>query len=404
MKIWPRKKINHSIDHQQRVYNEGVNKLTVVNRNGKTIELDDGRILTEFVSCSHLGLETHPNLTAAVVEAVNKFGVQLSVARARTKVELFDQLESKLNKIMNGSFTLIFNAVTPCHTTTLPLLAAGVLPHYSFNEKPHFIIEKTTHATLQTHTGILEQFGTVEQVDYNNPLAIELAFKSASGDGLKPISISDSINSMGRTAPILKIIELANLYDGIAYIDDTHGISIYGDCGSGYVMEQLNNKLNNKVIISGSLSKAFGAYGGFITCNFKDTIRFIKTYRTTYAFGGSPSLTDIAACVASADLHLNGTVDKLQIILRDVIKHFDDVFFDIETINAGTNIPIRGIVIGDENEAITKCNKLHDLGFSTTVAIYPTVEKGQAILRCALSSAHTKQQIESLKYNFTKSN
>lgn len=122
-------------------------------------------------------------------------------------------------------------------------------------------------------------------------------------------------------------------------------------------MSCLDNKLDDRIIIAGSLSKAFGSHGGFIACNYPDTINFIKTYGTTYAFGGPPSLPGIAACIAAADLHLDGTVSLRQNDLQQVIKYFDDKFNETEVINKGTTMPIRGLLIGNEEKAITICKK-----------------------------------------------
>ncbi|STZ75045.1 transporter, major facilitator family protein [Klebsiella pneumoniae subsp. ozaenae] len=74
-------KINRSLKYQTRVFSENINELVVVNRDGKEIILDDGRKMIEFVSCSYLGLETHPLLSEAIIEAVDRFGAQISVAR-----------------------------------------------------------------------------------------------------------------------------------------------------------------------------------------------------------------------------------------------------------------------------------------------------------------------------------
>ncbi|MCD3595517.1 aminotransferase, partial [Escherichia coli] len=63
-------------------------------------------------------------------------------------------------------------------------------------------------------------------------------------------------------------------------------------------------------------------------------------------------------------------------------------------------MPIRGLLIGNEEKAITICKKMHDRGFATTVAMYPTVEEGKAILRCAISAIHTRENIDSLHKNF----
>lgn len=403
MENWQKRKIDRSLKYQTRVFSEHINELVVAKRDGKVITLDDGRKMVEFVSCSYLGLETHPALKIAVIDAIERFGVQVSVARTRVKVDLFPQLEARLNQIMHGAHTLTFNAVTPCHIAVLPLLASGTLPHFTFSKKPYFIMEKTAHATLQINRGLLQQFGDVVRIDFQDTPRIEEAFRYAASQGLTPISVSDSVGSMGGVAPVAQIVRLAHQYDGYAYIDDAHGTSIYGDYGSGYVMACLGHRLDERIIIAGSLSKAFGSHGGFIACHAAETINFIKTYGTTYAFGGPPSLPGIAACVAAADLHLDGTVAARQEKLQNVIRYFDEVFGKTEIVNRGTTMPIRGILIGNEDLAITMCKKLHDRGFATTVAMYPTVEEGHAILRCALSALHESGHIDDFYRNFRES-
>ena len=403
MENWQKRKIDRSLKYQTRVFSEHINELVVAKRDGKVITLDDGRKMVEFVSCSYLGLETHTALKKAVIDAIERFGVQVSVARTRVKVDLFPQLEARLNQIMHGAHTLTFNAVTPCHIAVLPLLASGTLPHFTFSKKPYFIMEKTAHATLQINRGLLQQFGDVVRIDFQDTARIEEAFRYAASQGLTPISVSDSVGSMGGVAPVAQIVRLAHQYDGYAYIDDAHGTSIYGDYGSGYVMACLGHRLDERIIIAGSLSKAFGSHGGFIACHAAETINFIKTYGTTYAFGGPPSLPGIAACVAAADLHLDGTVAARQEKLQNVIRYFDEVFGKTEIVNRGTTMPIRGILIGNEDLAITMCKKLHDRGFATTVAMYPTVEEGHAILRCALSALHESGQIDDFYRNFRES-
>lgn len=264
-------------------------------------------------------------------------------------------------------------------------------------------MEKTAHATLQINRGLLQQFGEVSRIDFKDESKIEEAFIYAAENGMTPISVSDSVGSMGGVAPVARIVQLAHQYNGYAYIDDAHGTSIYGINGSGYVMFCLNNKLDERIIIAGSLSKAFGSHGGFLACHSEDTINFIKAYGTTYAFGGPPSLPGIAGCVAAARLHLDGTVTARQETLQNVIRYFDEVFRDTQIINRGTTMPIRGILIGDENRAITLCKRLHDYGFATTVAMYPTVEEGHAILRCALSALHKHKHIDELYRSFKNS-
>ena len=131
--------------------------------------------MVEFVSCSYLGLETHPALKIAVIDAIERFGVQVSVARTRVKVDLFPQLEARLNQIMHGAHTLTFNAVTPCHIAVLPLLASGTLPHFTFS-KTLFYYGEDRPRDAANQPWSLQQFGDVVRIDFQDTPRIEEAF------------------------------------------------------------------------------------------------------------------------------------------------------------------------------------------------------------------------------------
>ncbi|WP_315708567.1 aminotransferase class I/II-fold pyridoxal phosphate-dependent enzyme [Brenneria uluponensis] len=400
MNNWQAKKIQQSRTHQNRVFNEHVNELEVSERHGKVITLSDGRRMVEFVSCSYLGLETHPDLVAAIHKAVDKFGAQLSVARTRIKVDIFNRLESLLSSIIAEVPVLSFNAVTPCHLAVLPLLGSGELPHFPYNKGPIFLLDKTAHATMQINRGLLLQFGEVRRFDFQDTDRLESEFAGAESKGLTPVSISDSVGSMGGVAPVNLLLHLAEKHNGYVYLDDAHGTSVFGKNGAGYVMECTNNHFPERLILVGSLSKAFGSHGGFVACQKEDTHLFIKQFGTTYAFGGPPSLPGIAACVAAAELHLNGEVTRRQQLLQKMINVFDEAFNAHHVINHNALMPIRGLFIGNEDRAISVCAALHDKGFATTVAMFPTVEQGKAMLRCAISANHSPEQINAFASAF----
>ncbi|MGF7157999.1 hypothetical protein [Bartonella heixiaziensis] len=82
------------------------------------------------MSCSYLGLESHPALSDAVKSSVERFGVQYAAARTRAKCILFDELELKLNTIFLDSHSVIFNSVGATHLAVMPILGSGELPGY----------------------------------------------------------------------------------------------------------------------------------------------------------------------------------------------------------------------------------------------------------------------------------
>lgn len=100
-----------------------------------------------------------PGAEKAVVDAIERFGVQVSVARTRVKVDLFPQLEARLNDIMHGAHTLTFNAVTPCHIAVLPLLASGTLPHFTFSKNPILLWRRPRTRRCRSTAGFYSSLG-----------------------------------------------------------------------------------------------------------------------------------------------------------------------------------------------------------------------------------------------------
>ncbi|MDC9580522.1 hypothetical protein PSI15_02865 [Xenorhabdus sp. PR6a] len=165
---WLSDRINSSKPHQDRIWKREINDLTITARtNGRGIICSEGKEYIDFMSCSYLGLERHPSLSHAIKESVDKFGVQYAAARTRAKCDIFDELEEKLNTIFLNSHTVTFNSVGAAHLAVLPVLGSGELPGYDISPKGiRWIVDKTTHASVQILRGILEQFGGFERISF----------------------------------------------------------------------------------------------------------------------------------------------------------------------------------------------------------------------------------------------
>lgn len=392
VKNWLSDRINLSKPHQEQIWNMGINDLTISYRkNGREIVCSTGREYIDFMSCSYLGLERHPALVKAIKASVDKFGVQYAVARTRAKCDIFDELETKLNTIFLDSHTVIFNSVGAAHLAVLPILGSGELPGYAMSSKGvQWIVDKTTHASVQMLRGILEQFGSYDRMSFADHDKLYTALATCRINGKTPVLISDSLGSMGGSHDVRKLTQLAAEFEGYYYVDDAHGTSIIGENGCGYTLHQ-NGKFSENLILLSSLSKAFGSHGGSASFSNPEAAFFIKKYALNYIFSGPPSLPGIAACVASADIHLSGEITDLQTKLKDNIHFFDNAVRNVEVKDKTS--PIRTIHVGSENEAVITSGILRRQGFLATAAMYPTVPKCESIIRVALSAAHTKDDI-----------
>lgn len=395
MTNWQSRRILDSQAHQNLSYSLGVNGRNILDRYEKVVTLETGAAVTEFMSCSYLGLECDSRLANAAQDAVKVFGVQFAAARTRLKPVIFHNLELLLQKIFDGP-TVTFSTVGQCHLALIPLLGSGSLPSFPILDKgPYWIVDKTSHASIQILRGIMEQFGEVERVDFQDGEALASSFLRAHRHGRTPIAVGDGVGSMGGNAPVQALFAHAEEFQGFVYLDDAHGTSIFGQHGGGYVLDALGTSFHPRLALASSLSKAFGATGGALTVPTQADADAIVRYATPYIFGGPVSLPGIAAALASAEIHLSPELATLQSRLRANLELFDSLAGE-PSVNSSTGIPIRGLRVGNEERALHIARELLHNGFAVTTAMYPTVAKGRSMLRVALSALHTEAQITGL--------
>ena len=257
-----------------------------------------------------------------------------------------------------------------------------------------------SHNCMQVNRALLSQFGEVKLIDFQDQATLSYEFKNAQDTNRTPISISDSICSMGGVCPIEKLAELSEKYDGYFYLDDAHGTSIYGKNGCGYALDILG-EFHKRMILTPSLSKGFGTNMGAISFANKEDKDFVCKFASTYLFSNPPANSIINSSIASAKLHLSKEIYVLQKKLFDNIKIFDE-FNKCDLINKDNNFPIKCIVIGDENKSINCAVYLREKGFFVTAAMYPTVPLGKSIIRIAISALHTQEEINQLCFHINK--
>lgn len=389
---WTKSMVQRARGHQQRVFASGLNGLEITARTGKQIEISTGERLTEFLSCSYLGLESDARMIEAAVVAVRRFGVQFAAARTRAAVTPMREYDEQLGLIFGGK-TVTFNSVTNAHLGMLPLLASGELPSYPLRPGgPVWILDKTAHASMQILQGILSQFGRLIRIPADHVESVATACSSASAQGATPIVLTDTVGSMQGVYPVRALLDIVAVHGGYLYGDDAHGTSIHGPRGAGYAAAVCEDLWHPSLILVSSLSKGFGATGGAITVATLPDAEMIRRYASTYIFGGPLSLGGVAAGVASAEIHLSAEIGELQQRLWHNVDILDTRLGPTLG-NYHTASPIRFIRVGDEHLAIELALALRHAGFAVTTAMFPAVPKGQAILRLAVSAAHRTEEL-----------
>ena len=392
---WQSKKILDSKEHQDKIYRL-LNNQNFIKRVNKTITLDDNKEYTEFISCSYLGLDQDPRVINGVSNNMSQTGVIFASSRTRMKYKELDTLEDILNQIFSAN-TVIFSTTHLTHLGLIPLIASGEMPSVQIAKNGcTFLLDQTVHASIQINRGLMQQFGNVEIVDFYNLTLLEQKLESIKSQSKTPLLFSDSVCSMGGMLPLEDILNLAKKYIGYLYLDDAHGMSIYGKNGAGYVIDKFN-QLPSRLILATSLAKGFGVCGGVAVLPTSKDVEFVKTYCSTYMFSGTLINPLINACIESGKIHLSSDIIELQERLFKKTQLFDNLIKDkAKIINFGYRTPIRGILVGDEANAIENGLFLKEKGFLTVVATYPIRKKGQSILRVLICATHTDMEIERL--------
>ncbi|QXI31597.1 aminotransferase class I/II-fold pyridoxal phosphate-dependent enzyme [Pseudomonas vanderleydeniana] len=374
---------------------DGLTSFEVVSREGKEVELSDGSICTEFISCSYLGLERHPKLVMAAQSALERIGIHLSASRSAMSPVYLRQLEQLLSEIYLGADVTVFTSTSNAHLGLLPLLGSGTMEGYPTKRSVMWLIDRTAHASMQVLRGVMSQFGAVKRVDTQDIDALRQTLVQCNREQMTPILLVDGVGSMSGLLPVGDLSDLLQSHAGYLYIDDAHGISITGRHGAGYAFENLGYRLPSNTLIAGSLSKAFGGAGGFIVLKHGYNAKQLRALANPLVFGHTISVPLQAANVAAAQIHLSSEISSLQDALWSNVRSLDNQVSQ-RMMNASLRAPIRGALFESEQQGVMAAAALRASGLIVFPVFYPIVESGKAMLRCAVSAAHTSGQIDAL--------
>ena len=380
--------IDEALPHYLEARRRGLMHLTLEGREGKTVVLPGGRRVREFINCSYLGLDQHPHVIARGKELLDAWGVHFCCARSRFSIGPNRQLEEALGSFFGGR-AITFPSVTATHLSVLPLVASGAI--WRAEVPVRMIFDRFAHASMASLKGLLRESARVETIGHNDLDALESQLKQARAEGELPVYVADSVYSMGGRCPIVQVLGLAEKYDAKIYLDDAHGTSIFGPRGEGAVFEALGG-LRERIITTFSLSKGFGTNGGGVLVPTSAEEDIVRLFGQTYAFSASLDFSAMGAALAALELHLDGTVGKLQLKLRERVARFDALMPS----HAEGFSPIRMVKRSSAESALATGEGLIERGYFVTVALFPVVPRESPQLRVCLAIDHTDQDLTGL--------
>lgn len=364
------------------------NERIIVSPQGTLIKVADGKEVMNFCANNYLGLSNHPELKDAAKKALDTHGYGVSSVRFICGTQdIHKQLEAAIARFFGTEDGILYAACFDANGGVFePLL----------NEEDAIISDALNHASIIDGVRLCKaqryRYANADMDDLENQL------KTAQAQRFRLI-VTDGVFSMdGNVAPLDKIYALAEKYNAMVMVDESHSAGVVGATGRG-VTERFH--LRGKIeIITGTLGKAFGgAIGGFTTGK-KEIIDLLRQRSRPYLFSNS-----IPPMVAAAGIKMFEMMDEsneLQIKLHKNITYFVERMkgagFDIKP----TESAICAVMLYNAKLSQEMAARLLDEGIYVIGFYFPVVPKDQARIRVQISAAHQTEQLDKCIQAFIK--
>lgn len=342
-----------------------------------------------FGNCNYLGLERHPKVLQASIEAIQQEGIRLTMSRTYVSSGYYVELEELLSK-MYGGHVVVAPSSTMLHLSAIPVL---------FDSEDLILLDHQVHASMTQAVMYKKASGlTVKTIRHNRYDLLEEILKDNKNEKHEKIwYVLDGIYSMYGDAPDMPaLIKLLDKYPNFyIYVDDAHGCSWQGKHGRGYVLDQV--ELHPKMMLTVSLGKGFGVIGGVLVTKNEEYCRKVRNCGNTLMFSAPLSSGLLGAAIASAKIHLSDEITTLQDDLQDKIRYTNQLIKEYKLPQIKEmDSPIFYIGTGSLKIAYQILDRLIDDGYITNVGGFPAVPLRCAGIRFLLTCHITKEDIDGL--------
>jgi len=355
---------------------------------GADIKVNDGKEVINFCANNYLGLSSHPKVISAAKEAIDTHGYGMSSVRFICGTQdIHKTLEAKISKFLGTEDTILYAAAFD---------ANGGVFEPLFGAEDAIISDELNHASIIDGVRLCK----AQRFRYKNADMEDLEKQlNAAKEARHRIIVTDGAFSMdGVVAPLDKICDLADKYEALVMIDESHCTGFIGKTGRG--THEHFNVMDRIDIITGTLGKALGGASGGFTSGKKEIIDMLRQRSRPYLFSNTLAPAIAGASIAVLDM-LSETTS-----LRDKLEHNTKYFRDKMT-DAGFDIkpgfhPIVPVMLYDAKLAQSFAAKMLEEGIYVIGFYYPVVPKEKARIRVQLSAAHDQQHLDKAIAAFTK--
>lgn len=352
------------------------------------IKVNAGERVLNFCANNYLGLSDNKRLIDAAKQAMDSHGYGMSSVRFICGTQdLHKQLEEAVSDYFHTEDTILYAA---CFD------ANGGLFEPLFTEEDAIISDSLNHASIIDGVRLCKakryRYANADMAD------LERCLQEAQAQRFRIIATDGVFSMDGNVAPMDKICDLAEKYDALVMVDESHSAGVVGPTGRG-VAEQFN--VYGRIdIFTGTLGKAFGGVMGGFTTGRKEIIDMLRQRSRPYLFSNSVAPAIVGASIEMFKMlkESNALHDKLV----ENVNYFRDKMiaagFDIKP----TQSAICAVMLYDAKLSQEFAAKMQDEGIYVTGFYYPVVPKGQARIRVQLSAGHEREHLDRAIAAFVK--
>ncbi len=346
------------------------------------------REVLNFCANNYLGLSSHPEVLAAAKKGLDERGYGLSSVRFICGTQdQHKELEQKVSELLGTEDTILYSSCFDANGGVFEAL---------IGEEDALISDELNHASIID--GIRLCKAERRRYKHADMADLEHQLKESQNKRFRMI-VTDGVFSMdGVLAPLPQICDLAERYNAIVVVDDSHATGFIGKTGRG--THEHFNVMGRIDIITTTFGKALGGSSGGCVSGNKIFIDMLRQRSRPYLFSNTVSPVVVAGTLKAIELIRTST--KLRDTLEANAKYFRE-----KIKQAGFEIkegfhPIVPVMIHDAGMAQTMARELYDEGIYVVGFFYPVVPKGQARIRVQLSAAHTREHIDKAVEAFEK--
>jgi glycine C-acetyltransferase len=360
----------------------------IVSPQGADIEVQGGKHVINFCANNYLGLSANPQIIAAAKEAMDTHGYGLSSVRFICGTQdIHKELEKKIAEFLGTEDTILYAAAFD---------ANGGVFEPLFNEQDAIISDELNHASIIDGVRLCK----AQRQRYKHDDMADLEEKlKATADCRHRIIVTDGAFSMdGTIAQLDKICALAEQYNALVMIDESHCSGFMGKTGRG--THEHHGVIGKIDIITGTLGKALGGASGGFTSGRKEIIDMLRQRSRPYLFSNTlaPSITGASIAVLNMLSETTDLRDKLEKNTQYFRQKITEAGFDIKP---GIH-PIVPVMLYDAKLAQEFAAKMLEEGIYVIGFYYPVVPQGKARIRVQISAAHDMEHLDKAIAAFTR--